>query len=392
MHRPLFFALFCLLLTFAVARTKLPHAIPYASAELLALQEMVPLDDSYPTLSDFWDGRAEFVIDIEDTGLPRGESETLIMQNGEWWSYVHASDRSAGVVDRCGDPVEFPGCTVIYRSEDGRRFTLTEPVCQFECRQCPCNPDKDHTPQQQYPRVYTDGRTAWLVYEYLSRVMLRRSADGVTWSLPERVGTTGFQSDATPCMMWELIGPHPFTHVEDFRCLAGGPPGIFVEGGRVYVFVGMGQSPGHLGCFVGSVREAAVQFRPCTHNPLLSGADSYGPLEAQGEAGDPYWDFRMVSSAEVIAVGEQYYLLYEGIRGPGPNDPGDTQFGVGLARTVDGAIDGRWEKYPHNPLLQPLPGNIGVGHADLVVHNGETILFTSLDGETRSRLKLVWKG
>ncbi len=73
----------------------------------------------YPTLADFWEGRAEFVVQEVDTGLPRGESDTIVMGNGELWSYLHASDRSAGTVDRCGDPVEFPGCTVIYKSYDG---------------------------------------------------------------------------------------------------------------------------------------------------------------------------------------------------------------------------------------------------------------------------------
>ena len=38
-----------------------------------------------------------------------------------------------------------------------------------------------------------------------------------------------------------------------------------------------------------------------------------------------------------------------------------------------------------------MPGNIGVGHADVLVMDGETYLYTSLDGETRSPLKLVWK-
>jgi hypothetical protein len=42
-------------------------------------------------------------------------------------------------------------------------------------------------------------------------------------------------------------------------------------------------------------------------------------------------------------------------------------------------------------FLVDLPGNIGLGHADLVVLDGQTLLYTSLDGVTRSRLALVWK-
>jgi len=53
-------------------------------------------------------------------------------------------------------------------------------------------------------------------------------------------------------------------------------------------------------------------------------------------------------------------------------------------------VDGAWEKYPGNPILVDLPGNIGVGHADLVVLDGRTYLYTSLDGVTRSRLMLIW--
>jgi beta-xylosidase len=79
-----------------------------------------------------------------------------------------------------------------------------------------------------------------------------------------------------------------------------------------------------------------------------------------------------------------------------------------LARSRTDQIDGPWEKFPGNPILTDLSqqttssgihgnpdpaqvGNIGLGHADLVVLHGQTILYTSLDGVTRSRLALVWK-
>ena len=103
-----------------------------------------PDDSSYPTLADFWEGRAEFELQVQDTGLPRGESDTIVMGNGELWSYLHASDRSAGTVDRCGQPVEFPGCTVIYKSYDGGLSFQHDapPVCQFECDRCPCDPER----------------------------------------------------------------------------------------------------------------------------------------------------------------------------------------------------------------------------------------------------------
>jgi hypothetical protein len=96
-------------------------------------------------------------------------------------------------------------------------------------------------------------------------------------------------------------------------------------------------------------------------------------------------------------------MFYEGVRGPGPGDAGDTQFGLGMARTADPKLsqtphsnayhqaDGAWETYPGNPLLVDLPGNVGVGHADVIIVDGITYLYTSLDGEVRSRLKLVWR-
>ena len=120
-----------------------------------------PSAGSQPTLADYWEGQAEFVADVRDTGLPMGESDTLVMPNGEFWSYVHASQRSAGVVDRCGNPVEFPGCVVIYRSMDGGRAFRHDlpPVCLFTCEQCPCDSERDHIDQQQYPRIYRDRDT-----------------------------------------------------------------------------------------------------------------------------------------------------------------------------------------------------------------------------------------
>jgi beta-xylosidase len=106
---------------------------------------------------------------------------------------------------------------------------------------------------------------------------------------------------------------------------------------------------------------------------------------------NPYFDFRTLSSAEVIRIDDRYYMLYEGVRGPGPGDPGDSQFGLGLARSLTDRFDGPWEKHPANPILVDLPGNIGLGHADLVIIDGQTVLYTALEEDVRSRLALEWK-
>ncbi len=84
-------------------------------------------------------------------------------------------------------------------------------------------------------------------------------------------------------------------------------------------------------------------------------------------------------------------MFYEGVRGPEAGAAGDTQFALGLARSATDKIDGPWETFAGNPILLDVPGNIGVGHADVVVDGGETVLYTSLDGETRSRLVLRWR-
>ena len=329
-----------------------------------------------------------------------GESDTIVMSNGEFWSYLHASHQSAGAVDRCGDPVPFPGCTVIYRSNDGG-YTFTAgagpgdaPVCQFECLRCPCTSEDDHIEQQQYPRVFYDGDTLRMVYEYLGRTMYRRSTDGLTWSRPEQIAETGvWDVWLRPCPPGEAIGKHPYIY-EDYECLSGAPPGVHVEEGEVFVFVAVGQNPGGMGCYVGGLDAPGSDFHRCRHNPLFKGATTYGPA-AVGPETNPYFDFRTVSSADIQQIGQgenaRYYMVYEGVRGPSHLNPADNQFGLGLARSITDEIDGPWERYPQNPILVDLPGNIGLGHADLVVHEGRTILYTSLDGEIRSRLDLVWK-
>ncbi|MBN1920730.1 MAG: hypothetical protein JW892_05760 [Anaerolineae bacterium] len=347
---------------------------------------------SHPTLEDFWNGRAEFIVDVVDVKLPMGESDTIVMSNGELWSYLHTSYPATGAVDRCGDTVSFPGCTVIYRSTDGGISFQTEvpPVCQFDCLACPCDSELDHIDQQQYPRVAYDGQTLFLVYEYRGRVRMRRSNDGLQWGEAERISaSTIWKRWLRDCHPEESIGQHPFVPY-DYECLAGGPPGIAIVDGTVYVFMAMGQNPGSMGCYYGPTSSAAMEFQRCRHNPLFTGAESYGPLEASGEAANPYFDFRTISSAEVQRINDRFYMLYEGVRGPGPGDHGDTQFALGLARSLEAHIDGPWEKFPGNPILVDLPGNVGVGHADLIVLDGQTVLYTSLDGKTRSRLVLIW--
>jgi hypothetical protein len=90
-------------------------------------------------------------------------------------------------------------------------------------------------------------------------------------------------------------------------------------------------------------------------------------------------------------VGDRFYMTYEGIRGPGPGDGGDTQFNLGFARSTTNQIDGKWEKYPGNPVLGDVPGNVGLGHADMIVLDGTTYLYTATSGSTRGRYILKWK-
>jgi beta-xylosidase len=58
---------------------------------------------------------------------------------------------------------------------------------------------------------------------------------------------------------------------------------------------------------------------------------------------------------------------------------------------VGPAIDGPWERYAGNPIIMDLPGNVGVGHADLVVVDNATWLYTSTSSFTRGRYVLVWR-
>ncbi len=136
-----------------------------------------------PTLDDFWAGRASWVLENPDVGLPVGESDSIYRGEGAYWSYLHASDQSAGIIDQCGMPVEFPGCMTLWQSEDGgESFGLTAPICLMSCGSCPCDDQRDHITAQQYPRVVFADDEAYLAYEWHAQVMLRRSSDGLNWS------------------------------------------------------------------------------------------------------------------------------------------------------------------------------------------------------------------
>lgn len=363
----------------------------------------------HPTLDDFWEGRAEFVADVADTGLPMGESDTVVLSDGRYRAYVHASNRSLGAVDSCGAPVAFPGCVIAFESGDnGRTFApdiqneTGEPECMIPCRSCPCDSQRDHIDQQQYPRVITVPHKGsgepdyWLmVYEYRGSVFLRTSSDGNNWSQANQLPGTGiWRTWLMPCRREESIGAHPYAPPA-YDCLVGAPPGLAVSSQgtdpELYVFVGTGQNPGSMGCYRIPLGGHPSLMRKCEHNPLVIGSATYGSASTTGASANQHFDFRTISSADVVAVGDRYYMLYEGVRGPESGAAGDTQFALGLARSLTREIDGPWETYPGNPILVDAPGNIGVGHADLVVDGGETILFTSLDGITRSRLTLQWR-
>ncbi len=349
-----------------------------------------------PTLDDFWEGRAVFVVDIANVGLPMGESDTVDMGDGVLWSYLHASHRSAGIIDQCGQPVAFPGCLTLWESRDnGRSFSLSAPVCLLPCRDCPCNDQRDHIAAQQYPRVArAEDGTFYMAYEWHAQTMLRRSEDGVNWSDWSylRVPSGTFPSSFHPCSEVERIGKHPFIRGQADDCLVGAPPGIYVEGDMLYVFVEAGSAPAHMRCYKGNRHEPLDRLRLCDTDPLFGGAREYGDETLMGRIVNAYFDFRNVSSADVLKVGERYYLFYEGVRGPDELERGlDTQFALGLARSVTNRIDGAWERYPHNPILMDMSINWGVGHADVLVQDGVTYVYTATAMTRRGRYKLVWR-
>lgn len=344
----------------------------------------IPSGTPFPSLADFWDGRAIWQLDVYDVGLPIGESDTLIGPDGKLWSYLHASTDSRGIRDQWGAYVPFPGCVTLWTSaDDGRRFDLFAPQCLVACKGQPCSVGPDDIDQQQYPRVARADDGLWyMVYEWGGQTYFRSSFDGLNWSWSKHVPGTGqWDANAAACQPYQLIGPHPLI-TQDYYCLSGAPPGIFVEGDWLYVFVGMGKNPAHLGCFYGLREQGAAGLRLCETNPLFTGATEHGPTNEFGPAANPYFDFHIISSAEALKVGERYYLAYEGIRGDG-------QFNLGLARSVENQIDGAWEKYPGNPILMDVPGNVGVGHADILVLDGITYLYTATSERTRGRYVLV---
>lgn len=359
-----------------------------------------------PTLADFWEGRAVWVLDIDDVGLPVGESDTLSRGDGVFWSYLHGSAQSAGIIDQCGAPVAFPGCTTRWESVDnGVTFTLPVAVCAMACQACPCDDARDHVgidsasgaPQaaQQYPRVaVAEDGIHYMAYEWHAQTILRTSLDGITWSDWVYLRTPGgtFPSSYAPCSDVERIGAHPNIRGEAFDCLIGAPPGIWIEGDWLYVFVAAGSAPANMRCYKGNRHGDLSQLTRCEHDPLFSGAQEYGDLALQGADANAYFDFRYISSADLLKVGDHYYMTYEGIRGPDELERGmDTQFGLGFARSVGNQIDGEWEKYPHNPVIMDMTFNWGIGHADLIVIDGVTYLYSATSQTTRGRYALQWR-
>lgn len=362
--------------------------IAVVSATLLASQ------GEPPTLEDFWEGRAEWIMDIYDVGLPVGESDTVYVGDGEFWSYLHASYQSAGIIDQCAAQVEFPGCLTRWESTDGgQTFELPIPMCAIPCQSCPCDDERDHIKAQQYPRVFFTDDINYLVYEWHAHTIIRTSEDGIDWSNwrkpTEPIGT--WPSSWMPCSETERIGPHPNIQGEVHDCLIGAPPGLYVEGDTLYVFVAAGSAPGHMRCYKGDRHRNGADMQRCETDPLFAGAATYGDIDGVGAEANAHFDFRYVSSAEVLKVGERYYMAYEGVRGPDELNRGmDTQFGLGFARSTTDEIDSAWEKYPGNPVIMDMGFNWGIGHADILIVDGVTIMYTATSQDTRGRYILEW--
>jgi hypothetical protein len=349
-----------------------------------------PAASAKATLADFWNGKAEWVLEVPDTGLPVGESDTINMGNGIFWSYLHASNQTAGIVDSCGNPVPFPGCVTRWVSTDGgQRFSLAEPRCVLSCNSCPCDAD-DLVNQQQYPRVVrTPGGMFYMVFESGATTWFTSSYDGKTWVQPRPIPGTGtWKLSDGKCTRSERVGAHPFSDV-DYDCMAGGPPGLYITKTQIVVFVGLGQNPGSMGCFR-SPLGGPYYFRRCAATPLFAGASEYGPLDAFGVAANPYFDFRYVTSADVVRAGSYYYMSYEGIRGPSSPAAGrDNQFALGFARSL--SLDSTWKEYPGNPVLDNVVDDWGIGHADLLIVSGVTYMYTGTSQTTRGRYMLAFK-
>ncbi len=380
--------------SFSAPRRLFPPLLLVGLLLLIRAQTGLTAQATPPTLEDFWEGRAVWAIDVMDVGLPIGESDTLYLGDGVYQSYLHASYESAGVIDQCGEPVAFPGCMTLWESTDGGdSFDLTTPVCLMPCQSCPCDDERDHITAQQYPRVFSTGDTVYLAYEWHAQTILRTSPDGWVWSDWQYLRTPGgtWPSSFSPCSEVERIGAHPNIRGEIHDCLVGAPPGVYVEGDTLYVFVAAGSAPGHMRCYRGDRRGDLSNLRRCDTDPLFSSADEYGPVDVFGAEANAYFDFRYVSSAEVVRVGDHYYMAYEGVRGPDVLERGmDTQFGLGFARSVGTAIDGPWEKYPANPVIMDMGFNFGIGHADILIVEDETFMYTATSDSTRGRYRLVW--
>jgi hypothetical protein len=347
-----------------------------------------------PTLADFWEGKAFWQLEILDVGLPIGESDTVYQGDDTYWSYLHASSQSANVIDQCGEPVAFPGCMTRWESTDGgQTFSLPIAMCMIPCGACPCDDQRDHITAQQYPRVAVTDDLHYLVYEWHAQTILRTSEDGLNWSDWEYLRTPAgtWPSSVFPCTETEKIGSHPNIRGEVHDCLVGAPPGIFVEGDMLYVFVTAGSAPSHMRCYKGNRYQPLDQLELCSQDALFTGATEYGDVNLIGADAHEYFDFRYVSSAEVMRVGDHYYMAYEGIRGPEELEIGsDTQFGLGFARSVGSEIDGLWEKHPDNPFIMEMTFNWGIGHTDILIVDGQTIMYTATSQETRGRYILTW--
>jgi hypothetical protein len=286
-----------------------------------------------PTLTDLWNGQAEWVDDAKSIGSEFGLHYVSIMpRDRELFAYyIHNYAATDGKLKSSIGRAH--GTDGIHWTDDGMVLNVSRAATA-----------KDKTPSAwddriaSFPGIWKDGDTWYLVYE--------GAAEDISFS----PGDIGLATSTDGRKFVKHPGNPILRHNSgDWERTNIGTPSLYKEHDVWYLFYhGYDGNVCQIGVASGT---SLTKLTKSAANPIL-------PVTA----GTTAWDTGTTGKrSSIVKDGEYYYLAFEGST---PQPYNRSKWSSGLARSTN--LTSGWVKSPGNPMVPQTPGGMGYDGPELL--------------------------